>query len=236
MADSKQDLDYFKHNGSSSGSGGGGGGSVKHPKEFGGDTSVAAGHGHYDTSSGFTAPTVPPPPGKAGTGTTVSTASLDRFADNIASLIAPVEAAKKALRPVGVHPGNFYHASAIQQKVNGLDEDAGLKGECLAALTDLGHALGDLHDGVKKLSGQYKTIEDANKMTAKDLHQAVAGATGKFNTFIDDAGGDPASGPAGGPAGGAGDGGSQGTGGGRPGTGGSAGGAAGAGHTTGKHD
>ncbi|MER8184558.1 hypothetical protein [Kitasatospora sp. NPDC094015] len=216
MADSNQDRAYFTHKGkgsSSNGAGNGGDtsdGDRKHPEDYAGSTTVTTGHGQYDSSGGFTQPTVPPPPGKAAAGTTVDTASLDRFADNIATLIPPVDAAKEALGPIGLHPGNFYHAYVIQTKINGLDEDAGLKQQCLQALTDLGHALGGLRDGVRQLSAKYKSIEEANKMTAKDLHDAMDTASGKFNTFIHDAGGDPAIGPAGGPT----EGGSQGSGGG----------------------
>ncbi|WP_371502785.1 hypothetical protein OG871_36755 [Kitasatospora sp. NBC_00374] len=193
MSDSPDDIKFLKH-GAPPPRGHG-----VNSHQYGGDTSVAAGHGSYDTSNAFTAPTVPGASGKSGHGTTVSTPSLDLFAENIARLIPPVEAAKKALEPIGVRPGNFYHAAKIQLKVNGVEEDAGLKGQCLQALTDLGHALGGLRDGVKQLSGQYKRVEDANEMTAKDLHDAMNGASEKFNTFIHDAGGDPALGPAGGP-------------------------------------
>ncbi|MFF2141674.1 hypothetical protein [Kitasatospora sp. NPDC058190] len=173
--------------------------------QYGGSTSVSGGHGSYQSPETFTAPDVPPAPGKSK-GTTVSTPSLDLFADNIDRLIAPVDAAGKALQPIDVHPGAFYHAWKMRGTVNGGDGDDGLKQQCVKALGDLSNALVDLREGVRTLSGQYKSIEEANKMTAKDLHDAMSSASDKFNTVVKDAGGDAATAGGGSQSGGGGQG------------------------------
>ncbi|MFI9274617.1 hypothetical protein ACIGXM_28500 [Kitasatospora sp. NPDC052896] len=180
------------------------------PQQYGGGTTVTAGQGNYSSPNTFTPPPVPAGSGNSSGGTSVNTPSLDLFADNIDRLIDPVNQAKAALHPISVQPGNFYHAYKIRLGVNGLDADDGLKKQCIDALSDLGKALGDLRDGIRTLSGQYKSIEDANSMTAKDLNDAMSSPNSDFNTLIHDAGGDPAVGTGGSQSSGSQSGGSQG--------------------------
>lgn len=158
-------------------------------QSYGGGTSLPAGQGTYDNPNPVTPPRVPSSPGSGGPGTSVDTPSMDTFADNIDLLIAPTNTASTTLGDVDVEPGAFYHANKMRTSVNGPNADDGLKEQYIKVLSDLGQGLGDLRDGVRQLSQKYKTIEDANTMTATDLQTAMDLSQGDFSTMMTDAGG-----------------------------------------------
>ncbi|MEU2424743.1 hypothetical protein ABZ619_27605 [Streptomyces sp. NPDC007851] len=136
-------------------------------------------------------PFVPPPvPGGDGhNGTSVSTPSLDLFANNIDLLIQPVRDVATGLSDVAVAPGAFYHANKMRTTVNGANADDGLKKSYGDALSALVRGLTDLRDGVRGLSRKYATTEDANNMTAQDLADAFTTTTADFNTMMTSNGG-----------------------------------------------
>ncbi|MCX5135010.1 hypothetical protein ACFWA4_22105 [Streptomyces sp. NPDC060011] len=136
-------------------------------------------------------PFVPPPvPGGNGSnGTSVSTPSLDLFATNIDLLIQPVRDVATGLADVAIAPGAFYHANVMRTKVNGPNADAGLKKSYGDALSALVTGLTDLRDGVKQLSHDYGTTEEANAMTATDLADALGNTANDFNTMMTSNGG-----------------------------------------------
>jgi hypothetical protein len=137
-----------------------------------GDAHIQDGHGTFQNANPFDPPPVPKGAGGSG-GTSVDTASMDLFVSNIEKLIAPVQKAAEVLAPVSVAPGTFYHANQIRGKVSGANGDSGLKSSYVKALDECIRGLIDLHNGVRQLSQQYKTIEDANGMKAKDLQDAM---------------------------------------------------------------
>ncbi|MFJ9631618.1 hypothetical protein ACIQPR_46395 [Streptomyces sp. NPDC091280] len=136
-------------------------------------------------------PFVPPPvPGGDGhNGTSISTPSLDLFASNIDLLIQPVRDVATGLSDVAVAPGAFYHANVMRSTVNGPNADGGLKKSYGAALSALVSGLTDLRDGVRTLSRNYATTEDANHMTSQDLADALTTTTADFNTMMTSNGG-----------------------------------------------
>lgn len=154
-----------------------------------GDTQLSAGHGSFTNANSFDAPPVPKDGGGSGKGTSVSTPSLDVFADNIEKLISPVQKAAAALNPIAVAPGAFYHADTMRTKVSGQNGDDGLKEQYVKVLNDLVNGLTDLHDGVRQLSQKYKTTEDLNGMTAKDFQDAMDSSVTDFNQMMSDGGG-----------------------------------------------
>ncbi|MER6390601.1 hypothetical protein ABT236_19320 [Streptomyces sp. NPDC001523] len=131
-------------------------------------------------------PFVPPPvPGGNGSnGTSVSTPSMELFAGNIDLLIQPVRTVATALADSSVAPGAFYHANVMRTKVNGPNADAGLKKNYGDALSALVRGLTDLRDGVRLLSRNYGTTEEANSMTANDLADALGNTGADFNTMM----------------------------------------------------
>jgi hypothetical protein len=157
-------------------------------QQYGGGTSVPAGSGQYQDNNPWASPTVPASSG-SGHGTSVDTASLDTFADNIDLLIAPTKTASTTLGTVSVAPGAFYHANEMRTTVNGPNADAGLKEQYIKTLSDLGQGLADLRDGVRQLSAKYTTVEDANTMTATDFQTAMSSSQGDFTQMMTDAGG-----------------------------------------------
>ena len=158
------------------------------PQQYSGGTSLPAGSGQFQDNNSWSAPPVPSGSG-TGSGTSVDTASLDVFANNIDLLIAPTKTASTTLGTVSVAPGAFYHANQMRTTLNGPNADAGLKEQYIKTLSDLGQGLADLRDGVRQLSAKYSTIEDANTMTATDFQTAMSSSQGDFTQMMTDAGG-----------------------------------------------
>lgn len=158
------------------------------PVAYGGGTKVPPGQGTVPPPDTTNWPPVPSGSG-SGKGTSVHTPSMDLFAENINSLIAPVQAASTKLSPIGVQPGAFYHANKIRGSVNGPNQDDGLKEAYIKVLADLASGLADLREGVKTLSAKYKSTEDANNMTATDLKNAMDSSQSQFGKTITDNGG-----------------------------------------------
>ncbi|CAG6395292.1 hypothetical protein NMG29_35710 [Streptomyces cocklensis] len=145
-------------------------------------------HGYVPDPRSFVPPPVPGAKGASG-GTSVSTPSLDLLAQNIDMLIAPVREAILRLATVNIAPGAFYHANTMRQKVNGPNDDAGLMKSLGDSLKALSTGLTDMRDGVRKLSHDYTTTEDANGMKAEDLAKALGNTPVDFNTMMTAAGG-----------------------------------------------
>lgn len=132
-------------------------------------------------------------PGGDGTkGTSVDTPSMERFADNMDKLIAPLKDAQARLATVSVAPGSFYHANVMRMQVNGPNADSGLKKSYVDVLSALITGITDTRDGAKKLSHDYQAGEDGNKITAKKLAEAFANAPGDFNKMMTANGGSAA--------------------------------------------
>ncbi|MFI6022885.1 hypothetical protein ACIBCP_35240 [Streptomyces sp. NPDC051287] len=155
----------------------------------------------------------PPVPGGDGTkGTSVDTPSMDRFAENIDRLIAPVMAAYQRLDTVKVAPGAFYDANKMRAAVAGAQQDGALKKSYSDALHALLTGLTDTRDGARKLSHDYGAGEDANKVTAKNLADAFDKVPGDFNDMMKANGGSGAPSTTGGSGSGSGGSGSGGSG------------------------
>lgn len=162
---------------------------VHHKAEgYQGKTQIDPGHGTVKGDGTFTPP--PVPTGK-GTGkvTSVDTPSMDLFATNMTLLVDPVKQAIAKLQTVGVQPGAFYHANQMRIKVNGINQDDGLKKAYLSVLNDLTEGLSDISDGMRTLSQKYKSVEDANKMTATELGTAMESSQSDFGKLMKDNGG-----------------------------------------------
>ncbi|MFG2887807.1 hypothetical protein ACGFYV_36990 [Streptomyces sp. NPDC048297] len=127
--------------------------------------------------------------GKGSGHTSIDTPSMELFAANMDKLIEPVQAALDGLSDVSVAPGGFYHANLIRTNINGLNADGGLKASFQHVLSDLVQGLSDTRDTMKSLSVKYINIEDANKMKAADLQQAMQSAQADFDALNKDGGG-----------------------------------------------
>jgi len=150
-------------------------------EQWAGDPKVPAGHGTYENPQPTEQP--PVPKGAEGSGTTsVDTPSMNAFAGNVERLISPVQKAQAALRNVDVAPGAFYHAYQLRSKVTG-DGTGGLKDAYSRILDDLADGLTELSTGMRNLSKQYDTTEEANGMTAKDLQDQMQNAVTDFGAL-----------------------------------------------------
>jgi hypothetical protein len=164
---------------------------------YGGGTNLPSGQGTYENNNPITVPPVPSGTGTNSHGTSVDTTPMDLFAENIGRLISPTSSASTVLQAVSVQPGAFYHANQMRITVNGPNADDGLKEKYIQTLSDLGQGLADLQLGIQQLSAKYKTIEDANTMTATDFQTAMASSQGDFTQMMTDAGGSGGSGSGG---------------------------------------
>jgi hypothetical protein len=175
----------------SSGSGGGssGSGSGSGSHAWGGGSNIPNGHGTATDPNPLTPPVVPKGSGGSGNKQSVHTPSMELFANNIDVLIQPVLAAAKLLAQVAVAPGAFYHANQMRTKVSGANNDAGLKAAYTKVLDDLATGLTDIRNGMRELSKKYKSAEDAGRMSAKAVQDAMNKAQADFNTLMTDNGG-----------------------------------------------
>lgn len=153
-------------------------------EEYKGDKDVPSGHGTFHNPD----PTSVPPVPKNGDGgsrdTKVSTGSMEVCAKNLEQLIAPVQRAKQALHGVDTRPGAFFHANQIRSKVTGSGgETGGLKDAYSKVLDDLADGLTDLCNGIRSLSKQYDSTEEANEMKAKDLDEYMYRAGADFQAL-----------------------------------------------------
>jgi hypothetical protein len=154
------------------------------PEEYKGDKDVPSGHGTYHNPEPTSAPPVPKDSGGGSHETTVSTSSMEAFAKNIEQLIAPVQKAHQALKGVDVRPGAFYHANLVRSKVSGGGGEAGgLKDAYGKILDDLADGLTDLCNGIRLMSKEYDSTEEANEMAAKDLEEYVYRAGSAFQAL-----------------------------------------------------
>ncbi|MFE4631701.1 hypothetical protein [Streptomyces mirabilis] len=158
-------------------------------QHYDGGTTITAGHGSVPSASAFNPPNVPGGSGNPGSGTSVDTPSMMLFANNIDKLIQPARDAASVLQKVQAEPGAFYHANQIRTKVNGPNADTGLKEQYIKVFQDLAQGLGDLRDGVKQLAQHYTTLEDAGRMKATDLQNAMQTTASDFTSLVTDAGG-----------------------------------------------
>src|SRR5215470_9296546 len=162
-----------------------------------GSSNLDPGHGTFSNSNPFTAPPVPGGKGASGKGISVDTPSMEILAGNIDKLIDPVKKALSTLPPnLMVAPGAFYHANKIRSSVTGAngDDDGALKTQFVKVLSDLVNGLTDISGGVRTLIASYKNNDDLSRMKAKDLSDAMSGATDDFNGLMSDGGGSPAMG------------------------------------------
>ncbi|MEW2168010.1 hypothetical protein AB0912_34205 [Streptomyces sp. NPDC007084] len=186
-----------RHNNDSDNSGGDHGTTSSHQggddHHYHGGTDVLHGPGILSDPHPFVPP--PVPGGNGSNGTSVSTPSMELFATNIGLLIQPVRDVADGLADVSIAPGAFYHANVMRTEVNGPNADAGLKKSYGDALSALVKGLTDLRDGVKQLSHDYGTTEEANNMTATDLATALGNTANDFNTMMTSNGGTGMTGP-----------------------------------------
>ncbi|MEU3341157.1 hypothetical protein [Streptomyces sp. NPDC006668] len=158
------------------------------PKEWDGPTNVPDGHGSYTNHDPVRKPNVPGGSG-GGKKTQVNTASMEQFASNIETLIPYVQRASSALGRVSPAPGAFYHANVMREKVSGNGGDGCLRDAYLKVLTDLANGLTELCHGVRLMNKKYQSIEEANKMSAKDLQDYMYDAGTDLNTLSSNAAG-----------------------------------------------
>lgn len=128
------------------------------------------------------------PGGKDGQGhTSVHTPSMDLFAKNIGILIAaggPLRTAQLQLSGVNAQPGAFYHADQIRTKIGGANGDAGLKAQFTLILNDLLNGLTTVQTAMQDLSTKYKSTEEANGISVKDLQTDFDTATTYFASSL----------------------------------------------------
>jgi hypothetical protein len=151
-------------------------------EKWNGDSDVPSGRGEYHNPH----PTEPPPVPKgteSSHDTSVDTPSMQVFAGNIEQLISPVQKCQQVLRDVDVSPGAFFHAYKVRSKVSG---SGGLKENYGKILDDLADGLTNLCSGVRNLSKEYDSVEEANGMTAKELEEYMYNTKADFVTLGQD--------------------------------------------------
>lgn len=156
------------------------------PEKWDGDSHVPPGHGTYHNPDPTKMPPVPKKTGDPRNLTSVHTPSMEVFAKNIEALIDPCKKAQQVLKGVHAAPGDFFHGHTMRTKVSGDSGGGGCKESYLKILDDLSDGLANLAMGIRLLSKNYSTTEEANKITGKQLDEYIHDAAADFNALAGD--------------------------------------------------
>jgi hypothetical protein len=139
---------------------------------------------------GRAVPTVaelPVPPVRRGNGgpdgpITIDTNVMLYFADVVDQLIPNIEKALTEIGQVDVRPGNFMHADAIIQKIEG-GEGGGLKPQYTESLTKMRDGCTLLVQRCRELGKKYDTTDELNKKGAEELGKVINEVGGYLPTI-----------------------------------------------------
>jgi hypothetical protein len=138
--------------------------------------------GSIDTSQQI--PKMPHVPGASGDGSanlSVDTTALKTFADNldtIADALGRARTRLDQLQPVRAGGSEFVEAQNLASKITGNNGGEGLQENFVTSLTALRTALMDSAEGIRKIAGNYSTIEEINQKAGSDLNQLLQQAQG----------------------------------------------------------
>jgi hypothetical protein len=130
---------------------------------------------------------VTPPPVPGGTDTpgkgvtAVNTAAMKTYAQNLDSLVAdngPLKNISHAMDTMVVKAGGFRGAAALTTKVTG---DSGIRNAAQKTLADMVTVITNISDSVKKMSANYESAEEANKMSKDDYIKYLSQVSGQIN-------------------------------------------------------
>jgi hypothetical protein len=130
---------------------------------------------------------VTPPPVPGGTDTpgkgvtAVNTAAMKTYAQNLDSLVAdggPLKNISHAMDAMVIKGGGFRGAVALTTKVTG---DGGIRNATQKTLADMVAVITNISDSVKKMSANYESAEEANKMSKDDYIKYLSQVSGQIN-------------------------------------------------------
>ncbi|ONI76976.1 hypothetical protein ALI144C_33185 [Actinosynnema sp. ALI-1.44] len=164
----------------------------KHPKGYDGDPDhIPPNTGDWNGAPGeyftnkFPPPAVPKNDEQSGGGVRVSTAALRTFATNLRALIPPLKTVKAELEKIKLAPGAFYDAGELTNKLLGGQAGQGLVVTTSDFVKKAINAITVSADELEKLADAYKTAEELNAATGKDLAEHIQSA----KTYINQAAG-----------------------------------------------
>ena len=131
------------------------------------------------------APPLNPPnvPGKKdgnGSGkTTVNTPSMKIFAENINTLLTPLNKSLELLQNLPpVAAGDFHTSKVMKKMITGDAGDGMLQSGFETVLKKCIKTVNDTHEAVQKLARDYENIDDLNKLTSQQLTRAMGDVPG----------------------------------------------------------
>jgi hypothetical protein len=125
------------------------------------------------------APALTPPsvPGKSGGpsgSTTVSTPSMKVFADNVSTLLTPLNKALELVQNMKpVKAGDFNTGHVMATSITGSSGDGMLQAGFETVLKKCIKTVTDTHEAVSKLAKDYENIDDLNKLTGQQLTRSM---------------------------------------------------------------
>ncbi|MFI9387388.1 hypothetical protein [Kutzneria sp. NPDC052558] len=126
------------------------------------------------------APSLTPPdvPGNhdgSGNGdTTVHTPSMKVFADNLGTLLTPLQQALQLVQGMPkIAAGDFNTGHVMRTMITGDSGDGMLQAGYEQVLKKCVKTVTDTHDAVLKLARDYENIDDLNKLTSQQLSRAM---------------------------------------------------------------
>lgn len=134
------------------------------------------------------APAINPPdvPGKKdgnGSGkTTVNTPSMKIFAENINTLLTPLNKSLELLQALPpVAAGDFHTSKVMKKMITGDAGDGMLQSGFETVLKKCIKTITDTHEAVSKLARDYENIDDLNKLTGQQLTRAMGDVGSDIN-------------------------------------------------------
>jgi hypothetical protein len=106
----------------------------------------------------------------------VNTDALKQFAENLRWLITPLQQAKGRIEDVKLAPGGFFDAHELLTRVIGAGDGQAIQPTTLTFLQNAIQAVTIAADELDQLASRYKTAEELNAATGKDLAQTIEDA------------------------------------------------------------
>jgi hypothetical protein len=137
---------------------------------------TGGGPSNPDGAPPLTPPNVPGKHDGSGSGTTtVNTPSMKVFADNIGTLLTPLN---KALELVQAMPkvaaGDFHTGHVMKKLLTGDAGDGMMQSGFETVLKKCVKSVTDTHEAVLKLARDYDNIDELNKMTGQQLNRVLS--------------------------------------------------------------
>ncbi|MFD9698134.1 hypothetical protein [Lentzea sp. NPDC059081] len=142
-------------------------------------------------SKQFSWKSMPPYSVNVTSGVQVNTDALRMFAANLRWLLEPLNFCRQNLQSVKLAPGNFFDANELIGKVVGAGAGGAIQPTTLAFIEKAIQAVTTAANELEVLASKYKTGEELNRATGRDLLETIEYTKAYINGAVGGAAGGP---------------------------------------------